>query len=174
MKKLLPLLAFLLIIFSCKKDKQKRNYTGTDKVEFYLLETAKTVVNKCAVDGAQSTLENSPLITNDDIVGYDTREHEFKLSASGWNKIDVLKTKVYMAVTVNKQVVYYAIFKPNYSSSSCDHSITVDLRPKFLPYYKEDRVRMNLGYPGDNWPGIDDKRNETVLINVLSEQDKLL
>lgn len=172
MRKLLPLLAFLLIIFSCKKDKQK--YTGTEKVEFYLLATVKLVPNKCAIDGSQSTLEASPLITNNEIEGYDTKEHEFKLSASGWEKMEVLKDKVYMAVTVNKQVVYYAIFKPNYSSSSCDHSITVDVRPKLLPYYSENRVCMSLGYPGDNWPGIDDKRNDAVLLNVLQAQGKLL
>ncbi len=172
MKKLLPLLAFLLIILSCKKDKQKK-YSGNDKVEFYLLATGKMVPNKCAIDGAQSTLEATPLITNDDIERYISREHEFILSSEGWKKMEVLKDKVFMAVTVNKQVVYYAIFKPNYSSSSCDHSITVDLRPKILPLRTENVVRMNLGYPGDNWPGIDDKRNDAALVDALAGQGKL-
>jgi hypothetical protein len=46
--------------------------------------------------------------------------------------LDIQKVKTFQdftafAVTVDKQVIYYGFFKPSISSSSCDHSITMDL-----------------------------------------------
>lgn len=175
MRKLLPLLAFLLILLSCKKDKQKNNYTGNDKVEFYLLETMTPVTNKCAIDGSRSTLKATPFITNEEIVVYDQKKHEFKFTADTWQKLETLKDWDALAITMNKEVIYFAIFKPGHSSSSCDHSITAAKRLAVPRNLTEQVLSMSLGYPGnDSFPGIEDKRNDKFLLHALYIQGKLL
>lgn len=73
------------------------------------------------------------------------------------------------AVTVDKQVIYYGFFKPIISSSSCDHSITMD-----LDWTSGNKITLKLGYPGQvQGVTIDDKRNDSKLIATLRQQGKL-
>ncbi len=69
-------------------------------------------------------------------------------------------------VVVDKQVIYYGILKPSYSSSSCANSITMDY------VGTNNKIAMNLGYAGADI-NIDDQRNNSKLLATLRNQGKL-
>jgi len=166
MRYLLSLLTFLVITNSCNKNHIDG---GGDIVEIYLLKTVQFVANKCQVDASNSTIEVTPLVTNQDIVEYSKRNYEFKLTEEGIQKIKTLRDITPFAVTVDKQVIYYGFFKPGISSSSCLHSITMD-----LSWSPENKIMMKLGYPGQlQGVAIDDKRNDQMLLATLANQNKL-
>jgi len=164
MRNILSLLTILVLITSCNK-----NHTDSgDPVEIYLLKTIQLVPNKCQVDASNSAIETTPLVNNQDIVEYSKSNYEFKLTDEGVQKIKTLSDTTPFAVTINKQVIYYGFFKPMYSSSSCDHSITMELR------WATDKIMMKLGYPGQlQGVTIDDKRNDPMLLSALASQNKL-
>ena len=166
MRHLLAFSTVLLIIVSCNKNHING---GGDTVEIYLLKTAQLVPNKCQVDGSNSTLATTPLVTNQEIAEYSKKNYEFKLTSQGIQKIKLLQDKTPFAVTVDGQVIYYGFFKPSISSFSCDHSITMD-----LSWSNDNKIMMRLGYPGLlQGVTIDDKRNDPVLIATLANQNKL-
>ena len=153
------------ICFSCKKD----NTTAGETVEIYLLKTYQPVTAKCQIDPSVSILEDTPTIRNQDVLEYSKTEYQFKLTDVAIQKVKTFKDKMPFAVTVDKQVIYYGFFKPNISSSSCDHSITMD-----LDWTSGNKISLKLGYPGQlQGVTIDDKRNDPKLIATLSQQGKL-
>jgi len=165
MGKLYYILAITSIFFSCKKDNTKAG----EKVDIYMLKTYKTVVGKCQVDPSTAVLQNTPTVTNDDIIEYSPTAYTFKLSDNAIEKIKKLKDFAAFAVTVDKRIIYYGFFKPGYSSSSCDHSITMD-----VDWAANDKILMSLGYPGPmQGITIDDERNNPILIATLQAQGKL-
>jgi hypothetical protein len=73
------------------------------------------------------------------------------------------------AVTVDRKVIYYCIFKPMTSSSTCEHSLTM-----VVDAASGSRIVLSRGYPGSlSWPAVDDQRNNPVLLAALSAQKKL-
>jgi hypothetical protein len=158
---LLSTITFLLI--GCKKD-------GSDgQVEMYVLKTYQLMVGRCQVDGAASTLEDKPFVFNDDIINYSKADYRFLLTNKAIQKIKAFGAFQPFAVTVNKQVIYYAIFKPSISSSSCDHSITMD-----VDWANANGILLKLDYPGQlQGVVIDDQRNNATLLKALSAQGKL-
>ena len=68
MKYFLALL--LLPFFSCNKDK----IDACSKVEIYLLESYQPVAGKCQLKASAITLENEPMVTNDEIITYSDDE----------------------------------------------------------------------------------------------------
>ena len=165
MCKLFYILTLSTIFFSCKKDTTKAG----EKVEIYILKTYKTVVGKCQVDPSTAVLQNTPTVTNDDIIEYSPTAYTFKLSDNAIEKIKNLKDFAAFAVTVDKRLIYYGFFKPGYSSSSCDHSITMD-----IAWAANDKILMSLGYPGPMQSiTIADERNNPLLIATLQAQGKL-
>ena len=161
------------IPFSCSKtdstDSLRSGASG--KIEIYLLSTTVFTSGKCEVNASQSKIAEVPIISNDDIVAYYTAEHEFEVKAAAFQKIISLADKTAFVVTLNKQVVYYGIYKPFISSSSCDHSITMST----LTYnINQFRLKMGLGYPGLlQGINVDDLRNETNVMSALEKQGKL-
>jgi secreted Zn-dependent insulinase-like peptidase len=102
-------------------------------------------------------------------LAYSKTEHKFKLTGPAIQKIKTLFDKTPFAVTVDKQVVYYGFFKPAFSSSSCEHSITMD-----VAWASGNEIYLKLGYPAQ-LPGItiEDKRNDPTLLATLRKQGKL-
>lgn len=165
MRKLFYILATTSIFFSCKKENTKAG----ENVEIYLLKTFKTITGKCQVDPSTAVLQNSPTVNNGDIVEYSPTAYTFKLSDNAIEKIKNLKDFAAFAVTVDKRVIYYGFFKPAYSSSSCDHSVTMD-----IDWAANDKILMSLGYPGPMQSiTIADERNNPLLIATLQAQGKL-
>lgn len=73
------------------------------------------------------------------------------------------------AVTVDKRVIYYAFYMPNYLSSSCDHSITMN-----IDWTSGNSIYLRLGYPGQlQGVPIEDKRNDPELLATLKAEGKL-
>ncbi len=153
------------ICISCKKDHVN---TG-EPVEIYLLASYQTLTAKCQVDPSASTLEDEAVIRNQDILEYSKTEYTFKLTDQAIQKVKTFADRTPFAVTVDKQVIYYGFFKPSFSSSSCDHSITMD-----IDWASGDKIVLRLGYPGQlQGVTIEDQRNNPKLITTLANQGKL-
>lgn len=161
MRPLLFIVITCLFFLSCKKDLK-----SGDTVEIYVLKNSLPVAGKCQVDPATAILQDTALVKNQDILEYYRSTHQFALSDHSMQEIKTLADRTPFAVVVNKQVVYYAILKPSYSSSSCTSSITADY------VGTGNRITMNLGYVGADLD-IDDQRNNPVLIEALRNQGKL-
>ena len=162
MKPLIFILTLTVICLSCKKNNVKAGET----VEIYLLENGLPIAGKCQIDPASAKLQDTAIVKNQDILEYYKANNQFALSDNSIQKIKALADRTPLAVVVDKQVVYYAILKPSYSSSSCTSSITVDY---VVP---GNRITMNLGYAGADLD-IDDQRNNPKLIATLRNQGKL-
>jgi hypothetical protein len=162
MKKLIFIIFISLALTSCKKNTAERG-----DVELYLLETFQLVPGKCKVDAGSATLKDTPLLTNRDFLEYRTDDYDFKLTKDACQKIKDLTPRTPFAITVDKKVIYYAMFMPSFMSSTCDQSITMDLR-------LENMIHMSLGYP---WAmgsdPVDDQRSNRELLTALKKQGKL-
>jgi len=164
------LLFFILVLtsfsFACKKD--KNNVPPGEAIEIYTFESSQMVAGKCQVDAAASVLNATPLVRNQDIIDYSKGNHRFRLSAEAVAKVKDLN-RIPFALTVDKKVIYYGIFKPIYSSSSCEHSITMGQDGP-----GNNEVSVRLGYPdGLVIASIEDKRNDGLLLSTLKKQGKL-
>lgn len=165
MRYFLVFFALLLLNSSCNKDKVKAG----DKVELYLLKTFQPVSGKCEVDSSQSTLQDTPLIGNDDILQYSRADYEYRLSLSALAKVKNLPGRTPFAITVDRKVIFYGFYMPPILSSTCFNSITMD-----LSWDQSNNMYMKLGYPGTlAGPGIDDQRNHDKLIATFLKQGKL-
>lgn len=163
MKKLFPLLAIVSLLISCKKEN-----TGADKkVEFYLLESFRYVTGQCKVDAMSAVMKATPFIGNDDIIQYSRSAYTYKLSAAAINRLKAFEGRVPFAVTVNKEVIYYGFFNDIFLSSSCEHSISMN-----LDWGSTDKILLQLGYPGSGVT-VNDQRNNTILLAALGSQGKL-
>ncbi|HVF81672.1 MAG TPA: hypothetical protein VM884_07050 [Flavisolibacter sp.] len=165
MRNLFFILTIVAICLSCSKN----NITTGEIVEIYLLESYQTITSKCQIDPSLSVLKDKATIKNQDILAYSKTEYRFKLTEAAVQKIKALKDKTPFAVTVDKQVIYYGFFKPSVSSSSCDHSITMD-----VAWTPGNEIYLRLGYPGQlQGVTIEDKLNDPILIAALRTQGKL-
>lgn len=159
------ILAVLLLTVSCRKNKVK----GGSNVEFYLLKDNQPLGGSCKVDGSIAVLQETPLLTNDDIIQYTRSNYKYSLTISGVTKVKVLKGRTPFAITVDKEIIFYAVYMPAYLSSTCFESITMD-----LDWTVSNNIVMNLGYPGSlTGTVIDDRRNNAKLLATLSGQGKL-
>jgi hypothetical protein len=143
---------------------------GGASVDVYLFNTYQTIPGKCQIEPTKSVLQDTAFIKNQDIIAYSATGYTFELTASALEKIKSLKDNMPFAVTLDKQVVYYGFFKPLTSSSSCEHSITMD-----FDWASNNKILLTLGYPSHNPDNntIDDQRNNTKLIATLKNQGKL-
>ncbi len=158
-------LIIAIIFISCKKD----NVQSGDIIEVYLLKSSRLITGKCQIDPLASVLQDSAIIQNEDILEYSRRHYQFKLKDHAIQKVKTFQDFTAFAVTVDKQVIYYGFFKPNISSSSCDHSITMD-----LDWISGNKINLKLGYPGQlQGVTIEDERNNAKLIATLRKQGKL-
>jgi len=166
MTRLFFLLVVLLAGFGCKKATHKP--AGNQRVEIYGLEGYQLVPNKCQVNPSTAVLNTTPVISNSEIISYSKGSHEFRLTNPGKEASKAFENMFTFAVTVDREVIYYGIYKPFTSSSSCDHSITMNIA------FSTGNLSMILGYPS-TMAGvtIDDQRNNPKLLAALDAQGKL-
>jgi hypothetical protein len=165
MRTLFFVLTITTLCLSCKKD----NVKGGETVEIYLLKSSQLVTGKCQIDPLVSVLQDTAIIKNQDILEYSQTNYQFKLTDLAIQKVKTFRDFTAFAVTVDKQVIYYGFFKPGFSSSSCAHSITMD-----LDWTSANKITLKLGYPGQlQGVTIDDERNNSKLVATLSNQGKL-
>jgi hypothetical protein len=162
MKRLILIIIIFPVFLACKKNTVRERAD----VELYLLETFQLVTGKCQVNAATAVLGNMPLLTNEDFLEYRKDDYDLKLTKDAYQKIKDLTPRTPFAITVNKKVIYYAIFMPSYMSSTCDQSITMDLR-------LENMIHLRLGYPWPIGAPVDDERNNAELLTAFKNQGKL-
>ena len=165
MRTALLMISIIAFCSSCKKENGKAG----ENVEIYLLQTYQPIAGKCQVDPSRSSLDDGATITNADILQYSRATYQFKLSENAIQKVRAFHDYTPFAVTVDKDVIYFGIFKHGYSSSSCSQSITMQ-----VDWGAENKIYMGLGYPGlTQGITVDDQRNNSKLISSLEKQGKL-
>lgn len=162
MRLILTILLLTAICFSCKKDKVEPGVN----VEIYLLKSSQAIPGKCQVDASSAVLQDIPIVKNQDVLAYSKTDYQFTISDDSIKKLRELADNAPFAVVVDKQVIYYGIVKPFYSSSTCENSITMN------NFEASDKITMNLGYAGAD-RNIDDQRNNPKLLATLRNQGKL-
>ena len=164
MKQLLGIIILVIVLHSCEK-----NWASGRDVEIYLLAKGNLAQGSCKVDASTAELSSRPILRSDDIVSYSTSTHIFTVKAEAFETLEALDDKTLFAVTVDREVIYYGVVKPFYSSSSCDQSITMNNTRL------GNTIEMNLGYPGQvAGVVIEDKRNDARLLATLRSLGKLV
>ena len=151
----------LIPLFCCTKDKARAN----DKIEMYLLKSYHMVSGICQVDASTVILKDAPLVSNDEIISYSDKEHSYNLDATAIQKINTLPGRTPFALTIDKEIVFLAVYMPLIMSSTCDQSITM------YANVSQNKIFMNLGYPFAS-STINDERNKPVLVATLQAQGK--
>jgi hypothetical protein len=165
MRPIFCVLTMAALCLSCQKEDTKPG----DAVEIYLLKSYRIVSGKCQIDASTAVLHDAAIIKNEELLEYSQTNYEFTLTGAAIQRVKTFPDSFPFAVTVDKQVIYYGFFKPSYSSSSCDNSITMD-----VDRATGTKISLKLGYPGPlPGTGIDDRRNDPILIATLKNQGKL-
>lgn len=162
------LLIPLILSTSCHKTESIKFNPGHG-VEIYLLKEYNMIDGKCKIDDSTIIMENTALIFNEEIIYYKLSEHIIGITDGGIEKLKDIGDWDAFCVTVNKQLIYSGIFKPGYSSSTCDHSVTIN------PLSYNNEIHVYLGYPSAtiaSFDGVDPRENE-LLIQAFRSQGKL-
>jgi hypothetical protein len=117
-------------------------------------------------------LEDTPILSVDDIVTYDWETHEIRLTASASERITRLEGSMLgglaFAVCVGGEPVYIGAFWTSYSSATFDGTV-IDVYPaKF-----GQPVPIKLGYPSPEWFAGEDLRSDPRIFRSLKEAGKL-
>ena len=115
MRLLLFILTITAICLSCKKDKVQPG----GKVEIYLLKSYQAVTGKCQIDASTAVLQDTATVKNQDILEYFKANYQFALTDNPIQKLRALNDGTAFAVAVDKQVIYYGIYKPSYFCTIC-------------------------------------------------------
>jgi hypothetical protein len=159
---------FLFLSSACKKSEFDANSAG-ERLEIFALKTFQWQKNNvCAVDPASAKLEKEPLVGNDDIISYNRTDFMFELKGAAAQKVKNFSPRAPFAVAVDGEIVYIGVNMPNFLSSVCFESIT-------LQYWGPDKVALRLGYPGvlEGAKEIEDRRNDASILATLKKQGKL-
>jgi len=118
-------------------------------------------------------IAEKPIITISDIITYDAREHELRLTASAFERVSQLGVPVRgksFIVCIDKRLIYWGAFWTPLSSMSFD-GVTI-WKPLSL---KEPHViRLELGYPSSAYYIGEDPRNNPTVIESLTQAGKLI
>jgi len=117
-------------------------------------------------------LQDSPLLTGDDVVFYAWETHEIDLTASGVEAIRGLVVPVNgksFAVCVDGQPIYAGAFWASYSSLSFD-GVVIETT---LVSDDDPLIRIELGYPGADFFRGPDPRPDTRVLLALEQAGKL-
>ncbi len=117
-------------------------------------------------------LEDTPILSVDDIVTYDWETHEIQLTDSASERITRLEGSMLgglpFAVCVGREPVYIGAFWTSYSSAVFSGTV-IDVYPaKF-----GEPVPIQLGYPSPEWFAGEDLRSDPRVFQSLEEAGKL-
>lgn len=147
--------------FACNK------LTQDEIVGIYLMKSYELIPGKCLVNDHTIVLQDTPFITNDEILRYSAANYQYTLTKNGDDKFRSLSPRTPLAIIVNKEIVFTGINVPPYVSSTCENSIV-------MTWIDSRKVRAMLGYTCSTYnPGINDKRNNAKLLSAFAAQGKL-
>ena len=117
-------------------------------------------------------IADQPVISDSDIVYYNSQTHELKLTSVAFQRVSELEVptsgKSFM-VCVDKSPVYWGAFWTPVSSQSFD-GVTI-----WMPMGDEipEIITLELGYPSSSFYGGDDPRDNEDILESLSQSGKL-
>jgi hypothetical protein len=163
MKNLIPLLLFIGLLISCKKE-------SGNGIEIYFLDDYKTVSGSKEIISGSEKLVKTPYIYYNQINYYDSTDHILNLLG---NKGDELNKATWamsgkaFSLTIDRSIIYSGYFLPSYSSESCDW-ITID------PMNLDSKFRVSLPSPIVGYNHIiNDPRNDERIISYFKKDGKL-
>ena len=119
-------------------------------------------------------IADKPVIGLDDIVSYNSTNHEITLTENGIKNISSLQVPTSgksFLVCVNKSPVYWGAFWTPISSQSFS-GVTIE-----VPLLNGQEVRtisISLGYPAESFYRGEDPRNNTTVMESLKQSGKLI
>jgi hypothetical protein len=117
-------------------------------------------------------LEDTPILSLDDIVTYDWETHEIQLTASASGRLTRLEGSMLgglpFAACVGREPVYMGAFWTSYSSAVFDGTLINVYPAKF-----GQPVPIQLGYPSSEWFRGEDLRSDPRIFRSLNEAGKL-
>ena len=114
----------------------------------YLVDEAITAQEMLQVDVGELRLEETPIISLDDLVAYDATTHEIQLADSAFGRLGALDVPVHglpFVVCAGSERIYGGAFWVSYSSVSYE-GIVIDIFPA-LANDPGRTLRIQLGYP---------------------------
>jgi len=118
-------------------------------------------------------LADQPVIGLDDIVSYNSTNHEITLTENGMKNITSLQVSTSsksFLVCVNKSPIYWGAFWTPISSQSFS-GVTIEMP---LGSQETKTITIELGYPSPSFYQDEDPRNNPVVINSLRQAGKLI
>lgn len=122
------------------------------------------------VDLAQVELAEIPVLTSEDIVWYDADSHVIKLAPSVGSLLDALELPGRpFFVTIDRTPIYAGAFMAAYFSRTYDGVVIL-----WPPMDGDgDALRIQLGYPGEDFFTGEDPRSDRRILDSLREAGKL-
>jgi hypothetical protein len=121
----------------------------------------------------QADIEETPVISLDDIITYNSQTHELKLTTSAYEDISGLEVPVSgrsFVVCVDGEPIYWGAFWTSISSISFDG--VVILKP--LNSQGAKVITLELGYPSPSFFDGEDPRNDPEVIKSFEIAGKLI
>jgi hypothetical protein len=117
-------------------------------------------------------IANQPIISEDDIIYYNSQTYELKLTSAAFQRVSELEvptTGTSFVICVDKGPIYWGAFwTPVSSQSFAGVTIWKPLGDE-LP----DIITLTLGYPSSSFYGGDDPRDNETVIQSLEQSGKL-
>jgi hypothetical protein len=142
--------------------------------DVYLVEQEISPQQMRNINLAEVQLEETPLLSVDDIVAYRWETHEMELSDSASKRLAQLERSVPLGgglpfvVCAGGEPVYGGALWTSYSSATYD-GIVIDVHPAGLG----EPVSVRLGYPTPEWFTGEDLRSDPRIYRALEEAGKL-
>lgn len=144
--------------------------TAAEGFAIYLLD--QSISSQQLASLSRLKLEETPFLSNDDIVSYTEAAHEIELTDTGYEKIHGLSVPMDgkpFAVCVDGQPIYSGAFWVAFSSASFDGVIIEVL----LVSEERHVMRIELGYPGSDFFQGADPRSDSRIMQALEQAGKL-
>jgi hypothetical protein len=140
--------------------------------DVYLLKQDVSVGEMMNADVAELRLEETPLLSVDDLVAYRWETHEMELTGSAAQRLARLEPSllggVPFVICAGGEPIYGGALWTSYSSATYP-GIVIDVYPASLG----QPVPIRLGYPSPEWFTGEDLRSDARVYEALEEAGKL-
>lgn len=123
--------------------------------------------------------DDKVLLAADQIRSYDWKTHTLTLQPQARDELvkqlrtDQIVSGIPFVVTVGEESIYKGIFTTTVSSRSFSSPVIVIDAQSLEPKPREDELRIQLGYPTDNFFRGDDPRADERILHTLKANKKL-
>jgi hypothetical protein len=149
-------------------------YTAVTKGEGFAIYLTKDDIPPNKMEALSHVeLADLPILSVEDVITYNAKTHEMKLTSSAFERISKLNVPVIgrsFMVCVNKEPIYWGVFWTPISSISFN-GVTI-----WKPYSTQGQkiIVLALGYPSSSFYGGEDPRNNARVLDSLEKAGKLI